>query len=120
MSGLKIPAQLDHQIVADVSNPLATGQKTTVIMNQPDASTGQLKTPVNESTPDSLWSNFWYGFGMLVAVVCPLLIPGISTRGLVIGYMATTVVIYTLVCIMAIVKSLQSSKSSTSRRGRKY
>ena len=120
MSGLKIPAQLDHQIVSDASNPQATGHKTTVIMAQPDASTGQDKVPVNESTPDSLWSNFWYGFGMLVVLVSPLLIPGISTRGLVIGYMATTVVIYTLVCVLAIVKSLRSSNTSTSRRGRNY
>ena len=119
MSGLKIPAQLDHQIVSDVSNPLPTGQKT-MNMTQPDASTGQHKVSVNESTPDSLWPNFWYGVGMLVVVVSPLLIPGISTRGLVIGYMATTVVIYTLVCVLAIVKSLRSSKTATSRRGRKY
>ena len=120
MSGLKIPARLDHQTISDVSNPLATGQKTTVIMTQPDASTEQDKVPVNESTPDSLWSNFWFGFGMLVVVVSPLLIPGISTRGLAIGYMATTVVIYALVCVLAIVKSVRSSKTSTSRRSRKY
>jgi hypothetical protein len=120
MSGLKIPARLDQQIDSDVSNPLATGQNTTVIMTQPDASTGQDKVSVNESTPDSLWSNFWYGFGMLVVVVSPLLIPGISTRGLVIGYMAATVVIYTLVCVLAIVKSVRSSKTSTGRRGRNY
>ena len=120
MSGLKIPAQLDHQIVSDVSIPLATAQKPTVIMTQPDASTEQDKVPVNESTPDSLWSNVWFGLGMLAVVVSPLLIPGISTRGLAVGYMATTVVIYTLVCALAIVKSVRASKTSTSRRRRKY
>lgn len=120
MSGLKIPAQLDHQIGSNVSNPLATGQKTTMIMTKPPASTVRVKVPVNESTADSLWSNFWYGFGMLAVAVSPLLIPGISTRGLIIGYMATTVVIYTLVCILAIVKSLRPSKTSRNRRGRKY
>lgn len=120
MNGLKIPAQLDHQIVSDVSNPLATGQKTTVIMTQPDARTEQDKVPANESIPNSLWPNIWFGFGMLAVVVSPLFIPGISTRGLAIAYMATTVVIYTLVCALAIVKSVRSSKTSTSRRGRKY
>jgi len=120
MNGLKIPAQPDHQIVSDVSIPLATGQQTAVIMTQPDATTEQDKVPANESTPDSLWPHFWFGFGMLVVVVSPLLIPGISTRGLAVGYMATTVVIYTLVCALAIVKSVRSSKTSTSRRGRKY
>ena len=120
MSGLKIPTQLDHQIVSDVSNPLATGQKTTVIMTQSDASTDLDKEPVNESTSDSLWPNIWFGFGMLAVVVSPLYIPGISTRGMAIAYMATTVVIYTLVCALAIVKSVRSSKTSTSRRGRKY
>ena len=35
---------------------------------------------------DSLWINVWYGLGMLAFIVVPTLIPGLTVRTIIIGY----------------------------------
>lgn len=74
---------------------------------------------VNEYTPDSLWSHLGYGLGMLAVIVIPLYIPGVSVRGLIIGYMVAVPVIYTVIFLLGITGSLHLAKKSKKGRYRK-
>jgi hypothetical protein len=62
--------------------------------------------------PASLWSNLMYGLGTLAVLVIPPLIPGVTTPGLIMGYIAALVIVFTVVCVWGMVRSLYS------RRGR--
>jgi hypothetical protein len=59
-------------------------------------------------TPASLWSHLKYGLGTLAVLVIPPMIPGVTGRGLIVGYVGTLVTIYTIVCIWGIVRDLRS------------
>jgi len=73
------------------------------------------KAPITSNTPVSLWSNFWYGLGMLAIIVVPPLIPGTTIRSLIMGYMFMIVSIYTIAAISTAIKTLNPTK--TPKRG---
>ena len=57
-------------------------------------------------TPDSPWSNLKYGLGTLAVVVIPTLIPGVTGRGLIMGYMGALATVFTIICVWGMVRSL--------------
>jgi hypothetical protein len=56
--------------------------------------------------PASLWSNLAYGLGTLAFLVIPPLIPGVTTSGLIMGYVGALVIVYTVICVWGMVRSL--------------
>jgi len=58
-------------------------------------------------TPDSLWSNLKYGLGALAVIVIPTLIPGVTGRGLIMGYMGALAAVFTIICVWGMVRSLR-------------
>lgn len=58
-------------------------------------------------TPGSLWSHLKYGLGTLAVIVIPLLIPGATGPGLIMGYMGALVAVLAIVCVWGMVRSLQ-------------
>ena len=77
---------------------------------QRDSRTSLLKSNSYETDPvvnvprDPLWSNIKYGSGMLAFIVIPPLLPGVTTRIIIIGYMCVIVSIYTAAGIMAAIR----------------
>ena len=69
-----------------------------------------------EYKPDSVWSNIRYFLGMLAAIVIPPLIPGVTSRGLIIAYAGIVIGIYILAFITRLVMSLRQEKSARVRR----
>jgi uncharacterized membrane protein len=59
-------------------------------------------------TPGSLWSHLKYGLGALAVIVIPPLFPGVTGRGLIMGYMGALVAVLTIVCVWGMVRSLHS------------
>ena len=57
-------------------------------------------------TPGSLWSNLKFGLGTLAVITIPPLIPGVTGRGLIMGYMGGLVAIFTVVCVWGMVRSM--------------
>jgi hypothetical protein len=56
----------------------------------------------------TLWSNLKYGLGTMSVLVIPPFIPGVSSRGLIMGYMGAVVAIFAIVCIWGMIRSLRS------------
>ena len=119
MNKLTIQSRLDNQIdsVAVDSLPVAQ-QETMSALNLSDSASQ--KNDAASTLPDSLWSNLWYGLGMLAVAVIPPFIPGVSIRGLIIGYMVVLVSIYALVFALAMAKSLRLSKIARRDHRAKY
>jgi len=112
--------QPEGQISSEALKSPVTEQTETISDTTSQGSTNKKNVRVNEYTPDSLWSNVRYGLGMLLATVAPLLIPGVSYRELIVGLMATSIVIYILICTLAIARGLRLLRTSKSGHRRKY
>ncbi len=67
-------------------------------------------TPVVNDNHDSPWSkikygsNIKYGLGMLAFMAIPPLIPGVTTRIIIIGFMGVIISIYTAAGVMAAIR----------------
>lgn len=116
MNKSMIPTRLENQIHSLEAKPLNVTQQKKRSAVQLQHNSRQENESVYEYTPDSLWSNLWYGLGMFVVAVIPPFVPGVSTRGLIIGYMAALVTIYTLVCIAAIARVMRPMKAPARKR----
>jgi len=74
-------------------------------------------TPPTEYKPDSIWVNILYGLGMLAFIIIPPLIPGTSTRILIIGYISVVCGVYIAAAVMSAVRTIYPTKHYT--RGRR-
>jgi len=83
---------------------------TSLVNSQHDDSASILNSDNDASTlvvndnHDSPMSNIKYGVGMLAFMTIPPLIPGVTTRIIIIGYMCVVVSIYMAVTIMAAIR----------------
>lgn len=66
-------------------------------------------------TPGSLWSHLKFGLVALAVIVIPPLIPGVTGRELVMGYMGAIWLLIAAAIVWGVVQSLHSHE--TSRRG---
>ena len=64
----------------------------------------------------SLWSNVWYGIGMLTFILIPVLIPGMSVEVTVIGLFAIILGVYAVAGLFFIIRTRKSTGHR--RRGR--
>ncbi len=60
-------------------------------------------------TPASFVSHVKFGLGTLAVLVVPPLIPGVTGRGLIMGYIGALVAVYSVVCIWGVVRSMRIS-----------
>ena len=74
------------------------------------------KNSIIDNAPDSLWSNFRYGLGMVAIIIIPPLIPGSSVRLLIMGYMLLIISIYGVAAIASAMETFGYTKSV--KRGR--
>ena len=58
----------------------------------------------------SIWSNINYGLGMLAFIAIPPLLPGVTTRHLVIMYGAIALAVYLLAFVFALVRTLRKKR----------
>ena len=83
---------------------------TSPVNSQHDGSASLLNSDNDASTlvvndnHDSPMSNIKYGVGMLAFIAIPPLIPGVTTRIIIIGYMFVIVSIYMAAAIMAAIR----------------
>ena len=68
-----------------------------------------------EYKPDSVWSNIGYFLGMLAAIVIPPLIPGVTSRGLIIAYAGIVIGIYILAFIIKLMMALRPENKHRAR-----
>jgi len=80
----------------------------------------EIKQKTSDSLPDSdsLWTNVWYGLGMLAFIVTPALIPGVSVRIIIIGYVSLVISIYILAGLITGVRTMNPGKNHKRRRNR--
>jgi len=64
-------------------------------------------TLVVNDNDDSFMSNIKYGVGMLAFIAIPPLIPGVTTRIIIMGYMCLIVGIYLAAAIVAAIRERQ-------------
>ena len=83
--------------------------KSEVSANAPARGRGQ-KDRTYVYAPDSLWSNLRYGLGTLAVILLPPLIPGVTGRELIMGYMGALVTVFSVVCVWGMVRSLYPSE----------
>lgn len=76
-------------------------------------------TLVVSDNDDSPMSNIKYGVGMLAFIAIPPLIPGVTIRIIIIGYMCLIVSIYTAAAIVAAVR-IRHPARRRQRRTQKY
>ena len=67
-------------------------------------------TRVVNGNDDSPMSNIKYGVGMLAFIAIPPLIPGVTIRILIIGYMCSIVSIYTVAAIVTAIRIRHPSR----------
>lgn len=67
-------------------------------------------------TPASIMSHLKFGLGTLAVLVIPPLIPGVTDRGLIMGYTGTLAAVYTIVCVWGAVRSMRSSAAQENGR----
>ena len=83
---------------------------TSPVNSQHDGSASLLNSDNDASTlvvndnHDSPMSNIKYGVGMLAFIAIPPLIPGVTTRIIIIGYMCVIVSIYMAAAIIAAIR----------------
>jgi len=68
-----------------------------------------------ENTPTSLWTNVWYGLGMLAFILLPVYTPGITVKITVIGVFSLIIGVY----LIAGISFLLRTKRSTVHRNRR-
>lgn len=110
--------QKEENISGVAQSPSETRQQETLAC-QPYNNSYE-KQNVSNYTPDSLWTNFRYGLGMLLVIVIPPLIPGASVRLLIMGYMGVIVGIYTVAAIVTAMRVLRPTKAAKRGRNRMY
>jgi hypothetical protein len=70
-------------------------------------------------TPASFVSRVKFGLGTLAVLVVPPLIPGVTGRGLIMGYIGALVAAYFVICVWGILRSMQiSATHDNGRRSR--
>ena len=69
-----------------------------------------------EYAPDSIWSNIKYLTGMLAAIIIPPLIPGVTTRHLIISYASITLGVYVLAFVIKLVITIKQNNTPQTRR----
>ena len=62
-------------------------------------------TPIVHDHLDSPLTNIKYGVGMLAFIAIPPLIPGVTTRSIIIGFMCVIVSIYTAAGIVVAIRA---------------
>lgn len=70
-------------------------------------------------TPASLMSHIKFGLGTSLVLFVPPLIPGVTGRGLIMGYIGALAAVYSVVCVWGVVRSLHiTSARNHGRRSR--
>ena len=78
-------------------------------------STRNNKKLVYVHTPDSVWTNIKYLLGMLAALVIPPLIPGVTSRELIMGYVGIVLGIYFAAFIYKLLMTYRPVKTRKER-----
>lgn len=70
-------------------------------------------------TPASFMSHVKFGLGTLAVLVVPALIPGVTGRGLIMGYIGALVAVYFVICVLGVLRSMHiSATHDNGRRSR--
>lgn len=67
-------------------------------------------------TPASLMSHIKFGLGTLLVLVVPPLIPGVTGRGLIMGYIGALLAAYSVVCVWGVMRSMHISDAQNNGR----
>jgi len=98
------------------SLPAVREERTQAVPLQSPAGKRRTRGRVYEYTPGKLWSHLLYGLGTLAILVIPPMVPGVTGRGLIMGYMGMLVVLYGIICVWGIVRGLRSPVNRTATR----
>jgi len=71
---------------------------------------------VYEYTPGPFWSHLRYGLGTLAVLVLPPLIPAVTGRVLMMGYLGLLVAIYETVCAWGVAHALRRPAGGAATR----
>lgn len=69
-----------------------------------------------EYKPDSIWSNIKYLTGILVVIIIPPLIPGVTTQGLVISYVGIVLGIYIIAFVIKLTLVIRLKNNPQTKR----
>ena len=101
--------QQKETVILDTTQSIPETRQQTTLATQPNTDSSR-KESISNYTPDSLWSNLRYGLGMIAVIVIPPLIPGVSVRLLIMGYMFVIVSIYLVAAIVTAMRVLRPTK----------
>ena len=105
-----IISQLPDGFVGDkVTETDSASIPQTVAVNASMAARSSRRAIANEQQ-SSIWSNIKYGLGMLAFIVIPPLLPGVTTRHLVIMYSGIALAVYLLAFVLALVRTLRKKR----------
>ncbi len=74
------------------------------------------RTPAYHYEPGSIWSHLMYGLATLAVIILPPLIPGVSVRGLVMGYMIVLALLVATGMLWATLRAFRSRSHHASQR----
>ena len=82
-------------------------------LNKQESLSGEIIS--NTETRHSLWTNLWYGLGMLAFSLIPVLIPGMTIQITVLGLYALIIGIYVIAAVSFIIRNQKSTRHRRSR-----
>ena len=100
----------------DLTSPVSLQHDGSETLSNSD---NDIPTRVVNGNDDSPMSNIKYGVGMLAFIAIPPLIPGVTIRTIIIGYMCLIVSIYTVAAIVTAIRTRHPARRRT-RHNKNY